>query len=122
MASSAAAFRRHSLAEPGVRFVGDPDAMVSKIALCSGSGASLLRQAVRSGADVLVTGDVKYHEARDAEELGIALIDAGHFSTEIIMIDAVITRLTSMLQEAGYTGCEAIPCRVETNPFASLST
>ncbi len=38
---------------------------------------------------MLVTGDAKYHDARQAEELGIALIDAGHFSTEKIMIDRV---------------------------------
>ncbi len=38
------------------------------------------------GADVLVTGDVKYHDALDAKELGLAVIDAGHFATENILL------------------------------------
>ncbi len=81
------------------------------MALCSGSGASLLRDAARSGADVLVTGDVKYHEARDAEDLGLALIDAGHFPTEIIMVHEMTERLGRMLVTAGYTDCRVEPCR-----------
>ncbi len=67
---------------PFLRLVGDPQRRVAKVAVCGGSGASLLQEAVRRGADVLVTGDVKYHEARTAEALGVALIDAGHFATE----------------------------------------
>jgi dinuclear metal center YbgI/SA1388 family protein len=112
---------QQDFAAPGLRFVGNPDASLVKVALCSGSGASLLRTAVRAGADVLVTGDVKYHEAREAEELGIALVDAGHFPSEIIMVDAVAERLERMLAEAGYTGCEVIACRVEIDPFRSLN-
>jgi len=112
---------RQDLAAPGLRFVGKPDALVGKVALCSGSGASLLRIAVRAGADVLVTGDVKYHEAREAEDLGIALVDAGHFPTEIIMVDAVAERLSRTLAEAGYTGCEVVPCSVETDPFKNFT-
>ena len=42
---------------------------------------------------MLVTGDVKYHEARQAEDLGIGLIDAGHFATEKLMIDLVADAL-----------------------------
>ncbi len=105
------------LPAPGLRYVGDPAAMVEKVALCSGSGASLLRDAVRSGADCLLTGDVKYHDARDAEDLGIALIDAGHFSSEHIMVADVGERLQSMLTESGYPDCEVLPCRVEYDPF-----
>ncbi len=69
-----------------LRLVGDASRQVRKVALCGGSGAGLLRAAHRQGADVLVTGDVKYHDARQAEELGLALIDAGHFSTEQLMV------------------------------------
>ena len=102
---------------PGVRFVGDPDANVSKIALCSGGGVSVLRAAARVGAQVLVTGDVKYHDARDAEELGIALIDAGHFPTEIIMAAAVRMRLRQSLAAAGFDGCQVVVSTAESNPF-----
>jgi len=106
-----------NLPAAGLRYVGDPESVVAKVALCSGGGASLMRTAARVGADVLLTGDVKYHDARDAEELGIALIDAGHFPTEIIMVEEVAGRLARMLAAAGYAECEVVPCRVEHDPF-----
>ncbi|GAC1447188.1 MAG: Nif3-like dinuclear metal center hexameric protein [Desulfuromonadaceae bacterium] len=108
---------RKILSAPALRYVGDPAARISKVALCSGSGASLLHDAARSGADVLVTGDVKYHEARDAEDLGLALIDAGHFPTEIIMVNEITERLGRALVTAGYTDCHVEACRTETDPF-----
>jgi len=110
------------LQAPGLRYVGDPAAMIEKVALCSGSGASLLREAVRAGADCLVTGDVKYHDARDAEDLGIALIDAGHFPTEHIMVAAVAERLQQMLDASGYPECELLRCDVEQEPFRYCQT
>lgn len=105
------------LSAPALRYVGDPAANISKVALCSGSGASLVREAARAGADVLVTGDVKYHEARDAEDLGLALIDAGHFPTEIIMAHEIRDRLNQAFVAAGYTNCRAEACQTETDPF-----
>lgn len=105
------------LSAPALRYVGDPMTRISKVALCSGSGASLLRDAVRAGADLLVTGDVKYHEAREAEDLGLALIDAGHFPTEIIMVNDVTERLGRALIRAGYTNCNVEACRTEIDPF-----
>ena len=108
---------KNALSAPALRYVGDPEASISKVALCSGSGASLLRDAVRSGADVLVTGDVKYHEARDAEDMGLALIDAGHFPTEIIMVNEITERLGRALERAGYTDCRIEACRTEKDPF-----
>ncbi len=111
---------KKDLSAPALRYVGDPAARISKVALCSGSGASLLREAARSGADLLVTGDVKYHEARDAEDLGIALIDAGHFPTEIIMVNEITERLGRALAAAGYTDCSVEACRTEMDPFRIL--
>ena len=108
------------LGATGTRFVGDPSVKVKKVALCSGSGASVIRSAARAGAHVLVTGDVKYHEARDAEDLGIALIDAGHYHTEIIMTAAVRAQLLRILQETGFDGCQVIASSVESDPFRYL--
>jgi dinuclear metal center YbgI/SA1388 family protein len=116
-----AAWVAAQLGAPGTRFVGAPDAPVKKVALCSGSGASVMRSAKRAGANVLVTGDVKYHEARDAEDLGIGLIEAGHFHTEIIMAAEVQARLQKMLPAAGFGQCRVISCNVETDPFRYLS-
>ncbi len=81
-----------------LRLTGSGSQIIHKVALCGGSGAGLLQTAHRQGADVLVTGDVKYHEARLAEELGIALIDAGHFATEQLMIEKVADSLREAAQ------------------------
>lgn len=69
----------------GIQYVsvaGSQDKMIKKVAVCGGSGASFVHKAAFSGADVLLTGDVKYHEAQDALAAGIAVVDAGHFATE----------------------------------------
>jgi putative NIF3 family GTP cyclohydrolase 1 type 2 len=66
---------------PGLRyskFTGKP---VKKVAVCGGSGVSLLNNAIGSGADVFLTGDIKYHDFFNTENK-ILLIDAGHYETE----------------------------------------
>ncbi len=68
-----------------LRIAGDINKPVSKIAVVSGAGASFIRKARSQGCDALLTGDLKYHEAREAIDLGIAVIDAGHQGTEQIM-------------------------------------
>jgi len=65
-----------------MRLVGKKSKKVKNIAVCAGSGASLLDAAVAAGAQLFITGDVKYHDARKAEESGISVLDVGHFSPE----------------------------------------
>ncbi len=64
------------------RLTGDPDRVVSRVAVCGGSGASLWPEALAAGADVLVTGDLKHHGALDAWAAGVAVLDLGHAPTE----------------------------------------
>jgi dinuclear metal center YbgI/SA1388 family protein len=85
-----------------VRFVGAANSTVKKVALCGGSGASLMRDAWNQGADVMVTGDIKYHEAREAEDLALPLVDAGHFATEQPMIRGMTELLGKELAKKGY--------------------
>jgi dinuclear metal center YbgI/SA1388 family protein len=67
----------------GVRAAGDPDRPVRRVAVCGGSGGDLAAVAARSGADVLVTADLKHHATSEAvADTGVALIDAGHWATE----------------------------------------
>lgn len=80
-----------------VRYVGDPNHKCEKAAVCGGSGGDLIYQAWFNHADVLITGDIGYHDALDARALGIALIDAGHFTTEKIMVEKVSAYLESKL-------------------------
>ena len=103
-----------------VRYVGDAALPVRTVALCSGSGASFLREAKRRGADLLVTGDIKYHDARTAEELGLALIDAGHFGTEIIAAEGLATRISTECLLRRYE-VEVLCCRDERDPFQTVT-
>lgn len=107
------------LAVQSGRVVGDPGRMIRKVALCGGSGMSLMRDAVRKGADVFVTGDVKYHEAREAEALGLALIDAGHFATERLMIHGLTEDLRRELARRNMEA-EIIPFDGEREPFRPI--
>ncbi len=100
----------------GARFVGDAARMVKKVALCGGSGASLWREAASKGADVLVSGDVKYHEARDADAQGVALVDAGHFSTELPMVKGLSELLGAELANKGFAA-EITAFEGERDPF-----
>ncbi|MBM7556263.1 Nif3-like dinuclear metal center hexameric protein [Halanaerobacter jeridensis] len=99
-----------------VKFVGNSDEGINKVALCSGSGADFIKTAAGQGADLYITGDVKYHEAQLAEELGLNLIDAGHYGTEKIMREG----MTDYLQEQITTDnldVEIIKSKINTNPF-----
>jgi dinuclear metal center YbgI/SA1388 family protein len=81
-------FARHAAAvlpatAGGVRIAGDPDRTVGTVAVCGGSGGSLLDAAARMGADVLLTSDLKHHPVSEAREsAGPALCDVAHFATE----------------------------------------
>ena len=92
---------RQALPTEHVRLVHAGPRPVRKVALCSGSGAEFIQKAAFMGADVYVTGDVKYHEAQSAVELGMHVIDAGHFATEFPVVEVLRQRLTEELSAYG---------------------
>jgi len=54
---------------------------VKKVAVCTGSGSFLIKDAIISGADVFITADMKYHQFFDAEGK-IIIADIGHYESE----------------------------------------
>ena len=72
---------------------GSPRGKIRRVGLASGSGASLIASARFAGCEVLITGDVKYHEARDAMECGLTLIDAGHDEMELAAVELMASYL-----------------------------
>lgn len=70
---------------PHIKFVGNENKLVSKVAICSGSGAEYITDCIKQKVDVYITGDIKYHEAQAAEQAELNIIDAGHFETENIV-------------------------------------
>jgi dinuclear metal center YbgI/SA1388 family protein len=65
-----------------VRVVGRKDRRIKRVAVVGGAGGGMVALASKKRAQLLVTGDVRHHEALEAKALGLALIDAGHFQTE----------------------------------------
>ena len=85
--------RAETLLGTQVRFSGDPEQAVSRIAVMGGSGSSSVAAAAEQGADVLLTGELKYSDALDAQMLGLSLIVAGHYETETVVLEPLMKRL-----------------------------
>ena len=82
------------LKAPVVRVSGAGET-VSRVAVLGGSGKDDVIAAVKAGADAFVTGELAYHQLVDAPDMGITLIEAGHFYTEY----PVCQRLKELLLE-----------------------
>lgn len=98
---SLAEYVKKSFKADFVRLAGTPTADVHKVALVTGSGMDYVDAAIEQGADVLITGDIKYHQAHDAVERGIYLIDVGHFESEKLVINMFEKLLSTKLKNAG---------------------
>ncbi len=78
-----------------VKYVGT-NTHIKRVAVCSGSGGSMLCEVAEQGIDAYLTADIKHDVFMDAHALGIALFDAGHFGTE----DIVVAPLAEELKKA----------------------
>lgn len=67
-----------------LRVSGSPKQVVERLALCTGSGKSLLPHVMRMGADAFLTADLTYHDFQEAAMAGVSLIDVGHHTSEVI--------------------------------------
>ena len=92
-----------------IRYVGTPDETVKTVAVCSGAGGDGIYSAYNEGADVYVTSDIKHHEAQLAYELGINLIDAGHFETENIICEFLKEYLEEIMPDITVFSSDAEP-------------
>ncbi len=92
---------RAALNAPALRY-SEGGRPIRRLAVVGGSGGDQVKAAAAKGCDALVTGDVKYHTFQQAEAMGLTLIDAGHFETEL----PVCGRLLEWLQ-TGFPQVEA---------------
>lgn len=107
------AFLKHckeSLGCNGLRYI-DAGKPVHRVAVCGGSSSSMLNDVAVLGCDTFVTSDVKHNGFLDARELGLNLIDAGHYSTE----NVVVPVLERMMNEK-YPEIETKISRCHTQP------
>lgn len=102
-----------------VRYAGNPVSQIKKVALINGAGSKYAKQTKAVGADVLITGDMGYHQILDALESGLSVIDAGHYGTEIMMVDAVADYLKASLVRLGYD-TEVLKSKANINPIREI--
>ena len=86
----------------GLRYT-DVRPTVKTVAVASGAGGSDIFAAAGEGADVLVTGEIKHHEINAANELGVNIIDAGHFKSEDIVIFPLKIKLETQFPDIRFT-------------------
>jgi dinuclear metal center YbgI/SA1388 family protein len=102
-----------------LRVVGDGRRLVQRIGLCTGSGAGFIEKVIAGGCDAFVSGDFKYHEARRAEEAGLALVDLGHFASERLIVEPLAEALRAVVASSGF-GVEVLTAGDEHEPFRSV--
>lgn len=104
---------------PVVKVVGRIDKIIRAVAVCGGSGKDLVDKAISAQADVFITGDIGYHDALKIKESGLALIDAGHYSTEHLIIPRLASSLQEALEALQYN-IEVVISKEDSDPFAFL--
>ena len=90
------------LGNPGLLVVGHPGQMITRVALCGGSGSDLWPMAIDEDADLFLSAEIKHHIAREAEQMGKAIIDAGHFYTEWPVVPAMAEYMKQQASEEGW--------------------
>ncbi|MFA5904089.1 MAG: Nif3-like dinuclear metal center hexameric protein [Desulfobacula sp.] len=107
---------KKKLSQPYLRVTGDINMIVETVVICTGSGGSLIEDFLNSGAEVFITGDVKYHDARRVEEHSKGMIDVGHFASEWMVIDLLFEKLSLTLRDSGFD-IKLIKYKKEKDPF-----
>lgn len=104
---------KQALEVPAVRVTGNLEQLVKKIAVLGGSGEDFIQVAKEKGADVYLTGDMSFHHAQDAWQMGLSIIDPGHH------VEKVMMRATKHYLESIFTNnqVEVILSESNTEPF-----
>lgn len=121
--SSASEFSRflmEKLQVQDIRLIGSAHKDIRRVGLVTGSGVSYAKTAFENGADLFITGDIKYHEAMDYAQNRQVLIDAGHFGTEKHFKDAMLYFIESHIK--ALSGLKIIKSQMEMDPFNNLSS
>lgn len=96
------------------RYVGDPMMPVETVGWCSGAGTEFIAAAKDNGCDLFITGDLKYHDAQLAKEMGIGILDLGHYGSEKIFTENMADQLKQHCTE---DDIEIVESMCDINPF-----
>jgi putative NIF3 family GTP cyclohydrolase 1 type 2 len=105
----------------GVRFAGDPHRLVRRVAVIGGAGDSMFDAVVASGADVLVTADLRHHPVTELRErCDLAVVDPGHFASEWPWLPVVARDLVAVMAAHGWD-VQARVSTLVTDPWNGLA-
>ncbi|NGN64982.1 Nif3-like dinuclear metal center hexameric protein [Streptomyces sp. A7024] len=110
----------------GIRIAGDPEAEVRTVAVCGGSGDSLIETAGRAGADAFLTADLRHHPVSEAQQKSRAsegrpfLLDAAHWATEWPWCEQAAAQLDQISDRHGW-GLRTHVSRILTDPWTYRS-
>ena len=93
MPLSALAARCNELLDSHGGYTGDPDKLVSRVAVLGGAGGGDLEYAQAAGADAYLTGEAKHNQILEAWERDLPLILCGHYETERVVLKSLLARL-----------------------------
>lgn len=78
---------KKTISAPFVKYAGSRN--VKKVYIVGGDGKDLIANAIECGADTLLTGDASYNAVLDADEMGLNVIEAGHYYTEYLVCETI---------------------------------
>ena len=102
MTLGALAQRARTKLRAEVRVYGAADTAVHVLGCCSGAGGGEVALAKALGADCFITGEIRHHEALDAVDGGVCVLEAGHFETENPVCEVLRTALQKAADEVEY--------------------
>lgn len=111
---------KEALGLDAVRVTGNISRKVKRAALCTGAGIEFLDDAVKAKCDVYITADVRYHEAMDALDKNMVIIDATHYATENIIVPDIAAYLRKKLENRGIDDVEIIESKVNGQTFVHI--
>ena len=103
MPLSALAARCNELLVSHGGYTGDPDKLVSRVAVLGGAGGGDLEYAQAAGADAYLTGEAKHNQILEAWERDLPLILCGHYETERVVLKSLLARLQILTPDVQYT-------------------
>lgn len=104
---------KSSLGIKNLRYAGDLNEVIKKIAIVNGSGQDFFGDAKKLGADLIITGDTTYHFVSDYKEMGLNILDIGHFNSEW----SVLIKVSEKVKERLDSDVEFIVSKEAKDPF-----
>ncbi len=115
----AALWMGERLSAPRIRMTEPPLAPVERVALVSGAGGDGLEAARAAGAELFLTGEAKYHEALAAREMGLFMVEAGHDSTENVVLKPWLEHLQMQADRVKLQVAFSL-APIATSPYAQV--